>query len=182
MKKVIKILLFIIFLVVIIVFVLFLKDKNNSVNISVEPQVENEKIKKGFIEYKDDVGAFSLFYPEDMKVSEYDEGSNAKTIVFEDIKNDQGFQIFIVPYREKQITQERFLKDSLTGVMKESREIYIDSVLGNVFYGMDPILGETVEVWFINNGFLYEVTTLKSLENLLADIIGTWKFRYITPK
>lgn len=40
----------------------------------------------------------------------------------------------------------------------------------------DAVLGDTREVWFIRNGYLYEVTTLKPLEGWLQDIVQTWKF------
>ena len=37
-------------------------------------------------------------------------------------------------------------------------------------------MGDAREVWFIKNGFLYEVTTYKELDAWLASIMQTWKF------
>jgi len=45
-----------------------------------------------------------------------------------------------------------------------------------MFFGKNLIMGDTQEVWFIKNGFLYEVTTYKELDQWLAGIMKTWKF------
>ena len=37
-------------------------------------------------------------------------------------------------------------------------------------------MGDTREVWFINNGFLYEVATYKNLDAWLAELMSNWKF------
>ena len=37
-------------------------------------------------------------------------------------------------------------------------------------------IGHTREVWFIHNGFLYEVTTYKEIDEWLGSIMQTWKF------
>src|SRR3989344_3784833 len=60
-------------------------------------------------EYSDEQYGFSLVYPEGMTVEKFDEGGGASSFVFEDIQNMQGFQIFVVPYGESQISEERFL-------------------------------------------------------------------------
>lgn len=45
-----------------------------------------------------------------------------------------------------------------------------------MFFSKNIALGDTREVWFIKNGYLYEVTTLKSLDAWLTQILQTWKF------
>jgi hypothetical protein len=52
----------------------------------------------------------------------------------------------------------------------------IDGVHATMFYGSNPIMGDTREVWFIHGGFLYEVTTFKQLDSWLAGIMQTWRF------
>ena len=42
------------------------------------------------------------------------------------------------------------------------------------FYGYNDVMGNTREVWFIRDGFLYE--SYKELEPWLAEIMSTWKF------
>ena len=54
--------------------------------------------------------------------------------------------------------------------------IIVDGTPATMFFGKNLIMGDTQEVWFIKNGFLYEVTTYKELDQWLAGIMKTWKF------
>ena len=119
-----------------------------------------------------------MLYPEDLTVAKHDEGKGAMTVTFEDIeeKTIEGFQIFIVPFGEAQITDERFKQDIPSGVRKELREVTIDGATGATFYSENDILGATAEVWVLYKGFLYEITTFKELAPWLDSIIQTWKF------
>ena len=127
-------------------------------------------------EYSDEQYGFSLFYPDGMTVKEFDEGGGAATITFEDAVNGSGFQIFILPYAESQVSEERFLLDVPSGVRNNPVDIQVDGVMATSFSSTNASLGDTWEVWFIHEGFLYELTTLKPLENLLDKIVQTWKF------
>jgi len=130
----------------------------------------------GFKEYHQVTYHFSLFYPQELSVKEYKEPGTAMTITFYDAENEKGFQIFIVPYGEKQIAEQRFKLDIPSGVMHEPIEVTIDGVRAVAFFSTDAILGDTREVWFINHGFLFEVTTYKELDEWLAHLMTTWKF------
>ncbi|OHB19044.1 MAG: hypothetical protein A2854_00835 [Parcubacteria group bacterium RIFCSPHIGHO2_01_FULL_56_18] len=130
----------------------------------------------GWREYVSTPYKFSIFYPADMKVSEYDEGSGAFIVTFENVSDVQGFQIFIVPYDKPQVSPERFKQDIPSGVRTDMQDVTIDGALGAAFYSRDESLGETREVWFVNKGYLYEVTTLKPLEKDLLEILPSWRF------
>lgn len=119
---------------------------------------------------------FSLFYPEGMAVKEFDEGGGASTITFEDTKNGLGFQIFVVPYAEPQVSEKRFRKDNPSGVRENLENVVVDGATGAAFVGKHPFLGETREVWFIRKGYLYEVTTFKGLGDWFVPIMQTWRF------
>ena len=127
-------------------------------------------------EYVSSAYKFSLFYPANMKVSEYDEGEGASTITFEDDKTVQAFQIFIVPYADAQVNEPRFRRDEPSGVRNDPTTIAVDGAVGAAFYSKDAMLGDTREIWFIKNGFLYEATALKSDGPLLDTIMQQWKF------
>ncbi len=130
----------------------------------------------GFLEYKNFLLRFDLFYPSDLSVTEFDDGTSASTITFKSKKTGSGFQIFVVPYDKTEVTPEQFKKDSPLGVMKEPVEIMIDGTRATMFFGQDAALGETREVWFIKNGFLYEISSFKSLDGWLSKIMATWRF------
>jgi len=131
----------------------------------------------GWLEYKSWIFKFSLLYPDDLIAKEYSEGKGT-TIAFENQKTRRGFQIFVVPYGENQITPERFKSDVPSGVIEDQKDIIlIDGITrASMFYSQNMAMGDTREVWFIKNGFLYEVTTYRELDAWLSSIIQTWKF------
>jgi len=126
--------------------------------------------------YKNLLLHFSLVFPKDLKVREYDDKTSASTITFEDDTGEKGFQIFVVPYTEDYIKTERFKKDVPSGVMQEPVDIIIDGARATMFYSKNDVMGDTREIWFIKNGFLYEVTTYARLDSWLALILSTWRF------
>ncbi len=129
----------------------------------------------GLLEYRNTRFRFSLFYPEEMDVETYNEGGSAMTFTFNDPEG-RSFQIFIVRYREQEVTEERFRKDAPSGVREDARNVTIDGTAAVSFYGKDALVGETAEVWFVHGGYLYEVTAPKPLAGWLSEIMQTWKF------
>lgn len=130
----------------------------------------------GFKEYRSEAYKFSLFYPESLSVKEYKESGGAQTITFSDNQDEYSFQIFVLPFKENQVTEKRFKMDVPSGVLKEPVDVMIDSIRATAFFSTNAIMGDTREVWFIKNGFLYEVTTYKELDTWLAGIMQSWKF------
>jgi hypothetical protein len=130
---------------------------------------------KGQALYQSQLFKIRFLYPLELQVVEYGTGSDS-TVVLEDTEQGLGFQIFIVPYQEDQVSEAQLKKDLPSGVMEDLHEIVIDGVRANAFYSSNPVLGETYEVWLIHNGFLYELSTHKSLKEWLSAIISTWQF------
>jgi len=82
----------------------------------------------------------------------------------------------VIPYGQRQVSNERFKIDEPSGVRKDATTTIIDGVQGTMFFGSNDVMGDTREVWFIHNGYLYEVTTYKPLGALLSQVMATWKF------
>lgn len=143
---------------------------------STSPEALAREVPEGWKEYTSSRYRFSLFYPQGLAVQSFNEGGGAQTVTFQNTTTVEGFQIFIVPYTEPQVTDERFKQDVPSGVRKELTNITIDGATGAAFYSTNTLLGETREVWFVHGGYLYEVTTLKPLGSWLDDILGTWRF------
>jgi hypothetical protein len=133
------------------------------------PSIEGERL------YAMPLLKFSLYYPDDLIVREYGK-ANTSTITFEDEDGERGFQVFVVPYEGEAVTAERFAMDIPSGVRLEEQQIFIDGVPASIFFSKDMLLGETREVWFVHNGFLYEVTAHKTLDAWLSQIMKTWEF------
>ena len=129
----------------------------------------------GTKEYKNARYGFSFLYPSDLSVATFPEGGGA-TITFQNVEKAEGFQIFITPYSEPQVSEKRFRQDVPSGVRKSLTNISVDGATGAAFYSTNAELGATREVWFVRGGFLYELTTLKPLDRWLGTIVKTWKF------
>lgn len=141
-----------------------------------EPLAVAREARAGYKEYRNETYRFALLYPEDLTVKEYNEGGGAMTVTFENRETVQGFQIFVVPYAAPEISAEQFKRDSPSGVVQEPRTIALDGTPGTIFFSIDPLLGETRELWVIHGGYLFEVTAHKSLDEWLGTIMLTWKF------
>jgi hypothetical protein len=119
---------------------------------------------------------FSLLYPENLQVQEYPEQGGGFTVTFQDLVADQEVQVYVTPYSGSQISEAQFKLDEPSGVRKNQTDVVVDGARGTMFFSSAPRMNDTREVWFINRGFLYEVTTYKELDSWLAQIMQTWKF------
>ena len=147
-----------------------------SSNVSGKNNIQRE-VPLGTHEYKSSRYSFSILYPEKMTVKEFEESGGATTIVFENTDDVQGFQIYVVPYAESQISLDRIKQDILSGIIKDKKELEAgEGIMVTTFYSSDPHLGETREIWFVRNGFLFELTTIKLLESSLFNVLKTWQF------
>src|SRR3989338_2361248 len=137
-----------------------------------------EIVPEGYAKYENQKYGFYLYHPPAAVIKEYEEGGGARTITLEDLGSSQGLQIFIVPYQDQMITDERFKRDVPSGVRlnMENSSVGLPQVPAVVFDSQDQFLGETREAWFIYGGYLYEITTLKSSEDWMSSVLGTWRF------
>jgi len=131
---------------------------------------------EGWEVYTNKQYGFSLFYPEGQSIKEYREGGGAITISFQNTETFEGFQIFIVPYEQNEITEARFRQDVPSGVRNNEASVTLDGAAGVVFESEDVALGQTYEVWVLHFPFLFEITTLKGQEQLLQSVLNTWEF------
>jgi len=126
--------------------------------------------------FTDDLHHFTLLYPKDVDVHSYDDGEGSHTFTFEGPSPGEGFQIFIVPYTHTDITPARFKIDDPSGVMQNAATTAVDGVPAKSFVGYNDQMGTTSEVWFIHNGFLYELTTYKGFHAWLTQAAQSWQF------
>lgn len=132
---------------------------------------------QGFNRYQNTAHKFSLLYPNDLGVREYKESADSMSATFESPDGSKGFQIYVTKYTEPQITPERFKLDQPSGVRDAPTDVIVDGTRATMFFGRNSVMGDTREVWFIREGFLYEVTTYRELDAWLAQIMQTWKFK-----
>lgn len=107
------------------------------------------------------------------------------------------FQIFLAPFDEEgPVSVERVKKDLPGIIMEEAQAVLVggkpetlnpkpetspndqnaNGVPAIMFFGRDPEIGKTREVWFTGNGYLFQITARAELDSLLGPILGTWRF------
>jgi len=122
---------------------------------------------------------FSLTLPEEYKVSPQEYAEEMKVVVFgkTDGSGKEDFQIFVYPYDEPgPITPERIWIDEPDMIVDQPRNILIDGVAALVFFGEDPDFGKTREVWMVQGGMLYQISSAAEFEEKLSKIMATFKF------
>lgn len=129
----------------------------------------------GLKRYRSEEYRFSLFYPAHLAVQEYDEVGGARTIVFQDAETAEGFQVFIVPYRNPGIVPRRLMKD-VNGVIEDMATSSVHGVCARSFVSKKPLLPSTAEVWVPKDGHLFEITVYEGQEALLSEVVNSWRF------
>jgi len=128
--------------------------------------------------YIDSQYGFLFQYPKGFTVTKFSETEDSNTILIQKKETNQGFQIFISSFDEPgPLTKERILKDLPDLVIKNPEQrVLKNGAVALIFFSEESSIGETREIWFINNGFLYQVSTRKELDNLTAQMFKTWEF------
>jgi hypothetical protein len=127
-------------------------------------------------EFQSNTYHFSMYYPDDLSVTEQPRADGSIVVLFKDPSSGQGFEIFIAPYDQPKITQATFLMDEPSGVMNDPQNTTIDDVPATEFFSANSAMGASREIWFLHGGFLYEVTAPQSLDSWLIQIMETWQF------
>lgn len=124
---------------------------------------------------------FSVEYPKELEVRAFQEDEESESITFQKPKEKFGFQIFISPFDEEIeiLTKERVLEDLPFAQIEEAQEAVFGTqgIHGLLFWSQGPNIGKTRELWFVKDGYLYEITTYAELDEWLAQIMNTWKFQ-----
>lgn len=126
--------------------------------------------------YWNDTYQFSLFYPEGYRIDEVIESNRAITVTIEDWVRGSGVQVYVLPYTEEKITDAQFMLDVPSGIRINERTAKVGGVEAVYFESEDIALGETIEIWFINYGYLYELTAPKADHALIEQVAADWRF------
>ena len=130
----------------------------------------------GNMHYNDAEFHFTIEYPYELGVVTVSQLQEGGQLIDFTNQSDKQFQIYATAYAEKSITQDRFKLDEPSGVVQNPTQVSIDGEQAEMFFGQNDRGEATREVWFIHNGFLYEVRTSKNLDTWLSGIMASWKF------
>ncbi len=181
-KTIFSLLLVILFILSIIAGARYFSKSSDRSNNGVKPEAQKQPVSESqstpadWREYRNANRGFALRYPPELSVQEYDEGDGTYTLVFEAAAREKSFQIFFTPYLGETITRSRLLRDVPSGEFTEPIEVIIGGGGRALMFVSQGPLGPMREVWFIRDGYLFEVTAPDHLDGWLADIMGTWQF------
>jgi hypothetical protein len=130
--------------------------------------------------YKDPLYPFSFRYPPGFKVNTVSD-EDRYTLLLQDTGVKSGIQISLIPFDESAdtLTQARIEKDIPGIVMQDVQPLLLGDSGGKglAFRSNNPLFGSSREVWFVYKGYLYQITTYTSQDELLQAIMNTWSLR-----
>lgn len=136
----------------------------------------------GAVLYRNDKYGFSLRYPRGLVLKEFDEGNDSFTAVFQKPGEYVGFQIYITPHNSDTISGEIILRDVASGVVVDLLEEDIaikngtEMIRAATFWSEAPLTGKNREIWFLRNGYIFEVTAYAPVEGWTREILKTLEF------
>lgn len=136
---------------------------------------------------------FSFSYPKEFSVLEFIE-NNSDIILAKDAAASGVFQISVSPFDEpfdsaqgkpgppvvslsNPITKKRILKDIPDITISGDKYIDIGGEKALSFISKDNFGDEILEIWFVHNGNLYQISAFASFGDKLEEIIKTWAFK-----
>ncbi|MDP2704969.1 MAG: hypothetical protein Q8O71_01050 [bacterium] len=140
------------------------------------PVAESENMSEGKT-HKDSLG-FSFIYPKDWTVGRFAEGEDGTIVIVQNPEHTNGFQVYATPFTEEDttLTPERLLNEIPDLVIEESQQINVSDGGTGITFLSDNGSGKTREVWFIHGGYLYQFSSPLSTQNILQEVLKTWKF------
>ena len=127
--------------------------------------------------YRNSTYGFSLAYPTELTVDEFDEGEGSRTIVFRKGEENVGFQIFITPYQAATLSQEGLKRIAPSLAIENAKATTVGTATPALaFTSKAPGIGVSRELWFAHDGRLFEVTTYPDRAAWLSGIFATLSF------
>ena len=129
---------------------------------------------------------FAFAYPKDFTLSTFTDGG-AEIILLKGKEPEKEAQIVIRAFDEPfdpaqgkpgPLTVERIQRDIPEMMIEEPQNVLIGSaqVPALLFWSEGGSAGRTREVWFILEGFLYQITASAEMDETLAKMMETWRF------
>lgn len=129
----------------------------------------------GFKTYAHPKYGFSFSYPDGWSAEAFqDDGGDGVAVQ----NQETGIMILIYPFPEPgPISRERILKDVPDLKIKNEIVLKVAGLDALGFETDEREFGPTKEVWFVYNGFLYQISGATGSGAALEKIIASWKFK-----
>ena len=153
-------------------------------NLEVQPPSSSTPIPSLTQTYTDSAQHFSFNYPEGYSVREVSGDDTSRVLIIENTSTAAlpteagGIQIIITPdYPDPSITVET-IHEAIPDMKVENPQSFpVGANSGLAFQSDNSAFGgASREVWFVYNGFLYQISTYAESDELLKKIFETWTF------
>jgi hypothetical protein len=116
---------------------------------------------------------FTISYPGNYKITDLAD-DQGETILLQD--NGKGAQVYISDFAGKDFNSA-LVRSELGEKLNNLKDIVMPGGFNAVsFSGQDKALGEVWDVWFVQNGKLYQITSEPGQEKLLKSLVESFKF------
>lgn len=132
---------------------------------------------EGLPTYRDDAYGFTLSYPQGYTIGKFSQGEG-DTFVIQNTEG-VGMQLVVTPFDENiTLTAERIKQDLPDLPMRDIAQTKLPSedISAVVFKSSGGGFGDSIELWFVYGGYLYQASTYLSQLTLLENVIGTLRF------
>ncbi len=121
---------------------------------------------------------FSFNYPKEWAVTSF-EDAEGETILLRDKTTGGDVQLYIAPFDEETIiTADRVKRDIPEMSILTSQQIEIGKAVSGVYFTTNKAgLGESQEIWFARDFFLYQISAVNTHPKVLADMVATFSFK-----
>ncbi len=123
---------------------------------------------------------FVFQYPERFNVTSQSIEGGGKRILVESTEPKKGFELVVLPFDEQGIlTAERIRADIPDAVLENEKSVSVgqENIPAIAFNSNDENIGQTYEVWFTYEGYLYEALTYPEFAGDMEEILKTWQFK-----
>lgn len=128
--------------------------------------------------YTNPTNHFSFNYPKDFTIADVPDDVG-ESIVVQNVTAHVGFQVYVRAFDEplSAITPNRIEADIPNLKISNPQSVTVgQGVEGLAFISTDVSKVSQREVWFVRDGFLYQISSPIANEALLHDVLLTWKF------
>ncbi|MEK7535793.1 MAG: hypothetical protein AAB590_02130 [Patescibacteria group bacterium] len=136
--------------------------------------------------YTDSARRFSFNYPEGYKVREMQGDGPSRTLLLESTSTSlststsptAGVQIVITPDETNTNITAEIIRQAIPDMKIENPEPFaVGSSSGLAFRSDNPAFsGASREIWFTSGGYLYQISTYATNDELLKKMFDTWAF------
>jgi len=122
---------------------------------------------------------FSFVYPKGFSIGSFKEGYDGEIVLVQDEDRKQGFQVYIIPFDESGPLTLSRIKQDLPDLRIDNPQVVViagGSISALLFESQSESYDRSREIWFMYDGFMYQVTTRAGADDFIGPVMESWRF------